>query len=200
MVRDTRRSGKRAIQRIVLLSGSLFRAGKGDLRDMRIKAVSDKLGRISASLAYVGACSLFGIMCLTTADVIGRYFFNAPILGVFELTEFMVLILIFSFLAYTQLNKTHVSVDLLISLFPKKLQIYIELFNHSLCLILMGLITYMGFVRALELVEFGEASPNLGLPIYPFVFFLVLGCLVMCIEYVRDLLRLFGDRKETVDS
>jgi len=167
---------------------------------MTMKTVSDKLGRISSALAYVGACSLFGIMCLTTADVVGRYFFNAPILGVFELTEFMVLILIFSFLAYTQFTKTHVSVDLLITLFPKKFRIYIELFNHSLCLILMGLITYMGFSRALELVEFGEASPNLGVPLYPFVFFLVLGCFVMCIEYIRDLLRLFGDRKETIDS
>jgi len=167
---------------------------------MSMKTVSDKLGRISVALAYVGAFSLFCIMCLTTADVVGRYFFNAPILGVFELTEFMVLILIFSFLAYTQFAKAHVSVDLLITLFPKRFRIYIELFNHSLCLILMGLITYMGFSRALELVEFGEASPNLGVPLYPFVFFLVLGCIVMCIEYIRDLLRLFGDRKEAVDS
>ena len=167
---------------------------------MSMKAVSDKLGRISSALAYVGAVSLFGIMCLTTADVGGRYLFNAPILGVFELTEFMILILIFSFLAYTQSKKSHVAVDLLVSLFPKKLQRYIALFNHFLCLILMGLITYMGFRRALELVEFGEASPNLGVPHYPFVFFLVLGCVVMCIEYIRDLLRLFGDKKEAVDS
>ena len=90
--------------------------------------------------------------------------------------------------------------DLLVALFPEKLRKYIALFNHTLCLILMGLITYMGFLRSLELVEFGEASPNLGVPHYPFVFFLVLGCIVMCIEYIRDLLRLFGDNKETVDS
>ena len=48
---------------------------------MDIKTVSDGLGRISAALAYVGACSLFGIMCLTTADVAGRYLFNSPITG-----------------------------------------------------------------------------------------------------------------------
>ncbi len=166
---------------------------------MNIEAVSHKLGRISGALAYVGAFSLFGIMCLTTADVAGRYLFNAPITGVFELTEFMVLFLIFSFLAYTQHSKGHVSVDLLVSLFPRRIQTTSALVNHSLCLILMGLITYMGFRRALELVEYQEASPNLGVPIYPFVFFLVLGCLVMCIEYVRDLLKLFGESKEPVD-
>lgn len=167
---------------------------------MNIAAVSNKLGRISSALAYVGAFSLFGIMCLTTADVAGRYLFNAPITGVFELTEFMVLILIFSFLAYTQYSKGHVSVDLLVSLFPRKIQTTIAMFNHTICLVLMGLITYMGFRRALELVEFQEASPNLGVPIYPFVFFLVLGCTVMCIEYIRDLLRIFGEKKENLDS
>ncbi len=167
---------------------------------MRLQVFSEKLGRISAALAYVGAFSLFCIMCLTTADVAGRYLFNAPITGVFELTEFMVLILIFSFLAYTQSGKGHVSVDLLVSRFPEKMQTAISLINHSLCLVLMGLITYMGFERALELMEYQEASPNLGVPIYPFVFYLVVGCAVMCIEYIRDLLRLFGERKGGVDS
>lgn len=166
---------------------------------MNIHSVSDKLGQISTLLAYVGAISLFCIMCLTTADVAGRYLFNAPITGVFELTELMVLILIFSFLAYTQSGKGHVSVNLLVSYFPKKIQRTVSLINHSLCLMLMGLITYMGFQRALELIEFHEASPNLGVPIYPFVFYLVLGCLVMCIEYVRDLMRLIGQRKEAAE-
>jgi hypothetical protein len=60
----------------------------------------------------------------------------------------------------------------------------------------MALITCMAIIKALELIESGDASTNLGIPIYPFVFFLVLGCAVMCIEYIRDLIRLFGERKE----
>ena len=52
---------------------------------MDVEAVSRKLGRLSSMLAYVGACALFVMMCLTTADVVGRYIFNSPILGVFEL-------------------------------------------------------------------------------------------------------------------
>jgi TRAP-type C4-dicarboxylate transport system permease small subunit len=163
---------------------------------MDLKTLTEKLGRVSSLLAYVGAFSLFVMMCLTAADVVGRYIFNSPILGVFELTEFMVLILIFSFLAYSQSQKAHVSVDLLVMRFPKKLQNYVELFNHTICLILMALITWMGFNKALELREVGEASPNLQIPDYPFVFFLAFGCLVVCIEYIIDLLRLISGRKE----
>ena len=52
---------------------------------------------------------------LTTVDVVGRYVFNSPITGVFEITEYLVLILIFSFIGYTQSQKSHVAVDLLLA-------------------------------------------------------------------------------------
>jgi TRAP-type C4-dicarboxylate transport system permease small subunit len=149
----------------------------------------------SSTLAYLGAFSLFAMMCLTAADVLGRYVFNSPITGTFELTEFMVLILIFSFLAHAQARKTHVTVDLILSRFPKMFRVYVELFNHTMSLALMVLITWIGVQRALELKEVAEASPNLGIPVYPFAFFLVLGCIVMCIEYIRDLISVVKSKK-----
>jgi TRAP-type C4-dicarboxylate transport system permease small subunit len=142
----------------------------------------------SSTLAYLGAVALFIMMCLTAADVLGRYVFNKPITGTFELTEFMVLILIFSFLANAQAKKAHITVDLILSRFPKTFRDYVEVFNHIISLVLMILIAWIGAQRALELKEVAEASPNLGIPIYPFAFFLVLGCIVMCIEYIRDLI------------
>ena len=45
--------------------------------------------------AVVAGVVLFALMLLTTADVIGRYFFNAPITGVVDLTEFSVLLMTF---------------------------------------------------------------------------------------------------------
>ena len=146
------------------------------------------LQKLSTYLAYIGAFSLFSMMCLTITDVAGRYIFNQPILGAFELTEFMVLVLIFSYLAYTQANKSHVSVDLFMMFFPKRLKVYIEMFNHVACLAIMILIAWMGFEKALEMMETGESSPNLALPSYPFVFFLVLGCSIMCVEFIRDII------------
>ena len=167
---------------------------------MGLKSLSAVLGRVSAVLAYIGAAALLLMMGLTAADVIGRYLFNAPILGTFEITEFLVLLLIFSFLAYTQSKKSHVAVDLLVGLFPQKVRAGIAVFNHTVCLLLMVLITWMGFQKALELKAVGEASPNLQIPDYPFVFFLAFGCLVFCIEYVRDLIELYVNLKEQTDS
>ena len=162
---------------------------------MKFDIVSRKLGWFSTVLAYVGAFSLFVIMCLTTADVVGRYIFNRPITGVFELTEYLVLILIFSFIGYTQSRKSHVAVDLVIGKIPEKIKALIDIGNHAVCLILMILITWMGVEKAFELKAVGEASPNLQIPAYPFAFFLVLGCVVMCIELIRDIMGFIADRQ-----
>jgi TRAP-type C4-dicarboxylate transport system permease small subunit len=163
---------------------------------MDIERISRKLGWLSATLAYVGAIALFFMMCLTAIDVIGRYIFNRPITGVFEVTEYLVLILIFSFIGYTQSQKGHVAVDLLIAKFSRRIRTIIDFCNHFICLMLMGLITWMGVEKALELKAVGEASPNLRIPAYPFVFFLVLGCAVMCIELLRDILKLISSGEQ----
>jgi len=87
-----------------------------------------------------------------------------------------------------------------IELLPKRFLRTIDLVNHAICLILMGLITWQGVLRALEMKEFGRASPNLQIPDYPFVFFLVLGCLALCLEYIRDLFRLAGGKKRNTSK
>jgi TRAP-type C4-dicarboxylate transport system permease small subunit len=158
------------------------------------------LQSLSTYLAYLGAFSLFLMMSITIVDVAGRGIFNKPLLGAYELTEFLVLILIFSFLGYTQRKKSHISVDLFMMFFPEKLKVYIEIFNHLACLAIMILITWMGMDKALEMMSTGEATANLALPIYPFVTFLVLGCAIMCIEFILDVFKLFRGEKELTDK
>ena len=166
---------------------------------MDLKQIDKKMAWLSSKLSYLGAFALFTMMCLTTVDVVGRYLFNRPITGVFELTEYLVLILIFSFIGYTQSQKGHVAVDILLPLLPQKLKKLTDVGNHLVCLVLMGLITWMGVVKALELRAVGEASPNLQIPAYPFASYLVLGCFAMCVELLRSVVHLFffGEGEES---
>ena len=167
---------------------------------MTLEKFNRKLEFLSSKLAYLGAFVLVAMMLLTTADVIGRYFFNKPILGALEITEFLVLILIFSFLAHTQAKKGHVSVDILFQHLPQSVQTIVDFINHLLCLGLMALIAYMGYHRALEIKSFGEATNNLGIVKYPFAFFVVFGCAVLCIEYLRNLIDVFSNKEKGKNS
>ena len=74
--------------------------------NMGSKSISKKIETISRLLSHLRNVALFVMMSLSTADVIGRYIFNKPIMGVFEITEFLMLIIIFSYLALAQSSKS----------------------------------------------------------------------------------------------
>lgn len=161
---------------------------------MKIKKVIKISGLFSHYFARIGCLALFLMMCLTVVDVIGRFAFNAPILGSFEITQYLVVVMVFSFIGYAQSHKWHVNVDILVNTFPLKVQAFVDLFNFSVSLVLMGLISWMGFAKAFEAMETGDKPMNLPIPQYPFVFFMALGCAVMCIELFRDILKTFWDK------
>ena len=79
------------------------------------------VGRVmQLALEGVAGATLFALMLLTTADVVGRYFFNLPILGTVELTQQMLAAVVFLSLPVACWREEHVSVDLLDAVFPTK--------------------------------------------------------------------------------
>lgn len=155
---------------------------------MTIQTPIRKLRILSRVLSRIGNLALAGMMFLTTADVVGRYFFNAPVLGAFEMTEYLMLIVIFSFLAFAQSEKAHITVDIFFDRLPRKLARWINRANHLVCLAMMLLVTWMGIMQAIDLKNNGEISTLLKVPDYPFAGFLVLGCAVLSLEFFIDLI------------
>ena len=162
--------------------------------------VPEKRRTISRYLSYIGDLSIAGMMLLTTVDVVGRYFFNSPVLGAYEITEYLMLIMVFSFLAFAQSEKAHINVDIVFNRLPVKMRAGLERFNHLACLVMMVLVTWMGVHRVLDIIKSGEASPLLKIPDYPFAIFLVLGCIVFCIEFFKDAFGPSGNKEEHTAS
>ncbi|MFZ2799540.1 MAG: TRAP transporter small permease subunit, partial [Syntrophorhabdus sp.] len=78
--------------------------------------------RITYSVCAVGMFLAIPLMLITTSDVISRGFFNKPIPGTLELSEYMLSIIILLGAAYTQQVKGHVGVDFLTKRFSKRTQ------------------------------------------------------------------------------
>ena len=152
-----------------------------------LKALVRKFGSINIILAHAGAYVLFGMMLLTTSDVVGRYVLNLPITGAYEVTEAMMVTLVFLFLGHTQASKTHVAVDLVLKLLPHKIETVTKVITHVLSFLMMIVVAWMSIVRWLELMEINEHTPILGIPISPFLLILAFGCLVLCIELGKDI-------------
>jgi TRAP-type C4-dicarboxylate transport system permease small subunit len=72
---------------------------------------SDGGAWLDRTLGAAAAVLLFGLMLITTADVIGRYIFNWPLRGAFEITELLLLALIFAGLPLVSRADEHVTLD-----------------------------------------------------------------------------------------
>jgi TRAP-type C4-dicarboxylate transport system permease small subunit len=129
------------------------------------------------------------MMGLTVVSVIMRYLFRKPILGAYEITELMMVVVIFCALAYTQVKKRHVSVDIMVSRLPIQIQCAIDSFVS-----LVGVGFFIVFTwRVYAYTEFirlsGDTSVELGIPFFPFTLVIVISSGVLCLVLLVDLAR-----------
>jgi TRAP-type C4-dicarboxylate transport system permease small subunit len=117
---------------------------------------------VAPVLGYVAAALMFCLMLLTCADVVGRYFFNKPVTGGFEMTEVLLAALIFAGLPLVTLRSEHVMVDLLDPVTPD----WLFRIQHVLATLLGAVCTaYLAWrlgLRAEELAARGETTSQLG--------------------------------------
>ncbi len=123
-----------------------------------------------------GAASLFllGLMLITFADVIGRYFFDAPLVFTVEVVELGMGLMIFFGLALTTLKRGHIAVDLITGITPEKLHVLLVSFATLVTVIFMSLVTWRLWDRAENFWSDGLATQILFLPVAPVVFLMAI--------------------------
>lgn len=153
--------------------------------------------RLSVLLNEVGMFILLAIMFLTVSDITGRVLFRAPILGTFEMTQFLLAMYILLGIAYTQQVGGHVKATLFVSRLPVRFQLWLDVFVGLLGLFLFATIAWKGWGYALNSFHFKLASDTLRIPVYPFLFFIPLGAGFLCLEL---LIRLITSMRELARS
>ncbi len=133
---------------------------------------------VVTAAAYVAGAVLFALMLLTTADVAGRYFFDAPITGVFDLTHFAVLIMTFLGFAYCGFRGGHVAIELIYDrLGPATARLLRRAIELVGCL-LFAVIGWRTLVQSIDVRDFNEASQLLLIPYFPFYWLVAFGSIL----------------------
>jgi len=143
-------------------------------------------GPAAKGLNYVAAVVLAAMMVLTGIDVFFRYIFDKPVTGSFEMTEFMMPIIITFGFALCALEKGHVQVELLTMRLSKRAQALANSFASLVFFCLFLLITWQSCVRAKGMFDSGQQSIILYAPIYPFVLAVAVGSAALCLVVLRD--------------
>jgi TRAP-type C4-dicarboxylate transport system permease small subunit len=125
-------------------------------------------GLIARNCAVVAGICLMAIVAVTTLNIFARQLMR-PILGAHEATEYLGALLISLTLAYNQLRKENIGVEIIDTILPARARALLESITSFLSLLLCLLIAWRCVVYAIEIWQSKEVSSTMGIPFWPFV-------------------------------
>jgi len=114
--------------------------------------------------------ALFAIMVLTFFDVSGRKFLSQSITGSLELTELLMVVVIFAALPLVSLKGEHVLFDSLDGLIPRWARQIQQGIIHIVCAALLFGLAYLMWQTGNEFATTGETTAQLKITKAPFIY------------------------------
>lgn len=145
---------------------------------------------IAHACGLLGTIFLAGLMLMTVADVVLRYFFNAPILGSFEITEYLLVVIVFFALPWAALKRVNVRVDLIVGKFSSKLRAKFDAVTCVLSLIVTGFFAWYTVPQSIYMFRLNSVSDMLEIPSWPFYFMVAFGFFLLFVVLIETLIEL----------
>jgi TRAP-type C4-dicarboxylate transport system permease small subunit len=130
------------------------------------KTLAKGVSVVNSVMKYVCASLLFVMMALGTVDVLGRYLLNKPILGTLETFEILLPAIVLLGLGYTQENRAHVKMEILVSHLSLRTQNVLNLLTNACALFISALILWRGWVLTIRYWRMGRTIPTIEVPIF----------------------------------
>jgi TRAP-type transport system small permease protein len=133
--------------------------------------------------------ALFATMALTLVDVAGRKLFSASVPGSLELTEILMVVVIFASLPLVSLQGEHVvfdSLDSKLSPFVLRLQ---RALVDLLCVGALGGLAWLMWAKAGQMASYGDITAQLKLPVSPFVYAMAILCAITAAVHAAHVVR-----------
>ena len=129
------------------------------------------------------------MMTLTFVDVVLRYVVNRPLRGSLEITELLLLVLIFAGLPLVTHANEHVTMDLIDRLLGERGRRLLNRLVELVCAALMFLLTWLMWIKAGRVAGYGDTTDVLRIVVGPFVYFMVAMILLSGLLHLYKALR-----------
>jgi TRAP-type C4-dicarboxylate transport system permease small subunit len=153
--------------------------------------MSGLLQLLRSALKRFAELTMAALALLTFADVIGRYVFNRSVTGAVEMTEILMVGVIFTGVLLATLRREHVTIDLVPIPFGRAGARVMGAVASCIAAAVSALLAATSWAQAQSALLDNEQSTVLRLPLAPVVFFmtgmLVLNAVVQLVLAWRDL-------------
>lgn len=153
-------------------------------------ALIEKIERLLMRLGIASGIATLLIMICVVADVTGRALFNNPIHGATEMSELLLVAMVFFGLAAAQQGRQNYAIDMAMRHLPQGVQSFFELVSYVFCLVLIAAIAWFSTKQGFESFRRGEAGFGIiPFPIWPARFVLAAGLWLLALQFLCDILR-----------
>jgi TRAP-type C4-dicarboxylate transport system permease small subunit len=114
---------------------------------------------------YAAAISTFVMMLLTTADAAGRYIFNRPVTGAYEITtNYLMVASIFLAMAYAYRGGANIRVTFMADRLPRQVKLIVNHFVQVVSMLYCGVLVFATFKHALRNLATDTTLSSIAIP------------------------------------
>ncbi len=128
--------------------------------------------RADALLGVAASAILLAMMLLTVVDVVARYVFSRPVRGAFEITELMLVVLIFAGLPLVSFSDEHAVMDFIDRVLGPRTQRALGRAVQATSAAFMFLMAWLTWLKADRIWAYRDATDVLRIVYGPFVYFM----------------------------
>lgn len=145
--------------------------------------------RLAIGLLLLGSIGMIVSMLLGFADVVGTKFFDWPVPGTLEVTESTMVLIVFGALAFAQINRAHIRVEIFYNLGGPRARAWMDALTHLVALVYFALVCWLGVNEALYSWDLKEATMGtIRFPLFPARFLLALGTFLLVVQLALDVI------------
>ena len=133
---------------------------------------------------WISGTVMIAMMLLTSLDVLGRYVFKHPISGTADITEVMMVVIVFLALSDTASSGGHISVEVVTSQLSRRKQHFMKMVTLFFSGLISAVLAWRLGSNALYTLNNPEYTDVLALPIAPFLCISAAGCGMLAVAFV----------------
>jgi TRAP-type C4-dicarboxylate transport system permease small subunit len=136
---------------------------------------------INKWIAYAGLLIMTALVfCFSLART-----FGLPVIGDIEIVQFLMVVAIFSSLAFTEKTSSHIAIGILTEKMPKSLQNILGIIGKIITLIFCLMIIWVFILK----MDYTTTSLLLNIPLYPFKYLLIIGFAAWSLEIISKIIQ-----------
>ncbi len=147
---------------------------------------------LGAASAIVG----FALIGIVVYGVIVRYVFRQPTAYSLELPEVLFIAIIALALVYTQMQGSHVRVEVIVSRLRGKAKDTFSIITNLATIVYCGIVVWALWQRAIWNLERNMGTIQNHIPLAPFSFLIVVGIGLLAIQVIIETVRLLSSKEK----